>query len=99
MLNIDEKRGFLRMPIDCSMVFNVHDDDREHKAKVVNLSSQGILFTSRQRLELGSLLDIVLTPSHADTPPMHATVEVTRVTSNQVLYEVACEIRQQGATA
>lgn len=94
MLNIDEKRGFLRMPIDCSMAFNEHDDDRLHNAKVVNLSSKGILFTSRQRLEVGSLLDVILTASHSDTPPMHAMVEVTRVSSNRVLYEVACEIKQ-----
>jgi hypothetical protein len=89
-----EKRDFLRMPIDCSMVFTVQDDDRQHNAKVVNLSSKGILFTSRQRLEVGSMLNVVLTASHVDTPPMHATVEVMRVTSNRVLYEVACEIKQ-----
>ena len=94
MVNYDEKRDFLRMPIDCSLVFNVVNDDRRHNAKVVNLSSKGILFTSRQRLEAGSLLNIVLTASHSDTPPMHATVEVARVTSNRVLYEVACEIRE-----
>jgi hypothetical protein len=96
MFNIDERRGFLRMPIDCSMTFNEHDDDRQHDAKVVNLSSKGILFTSRQRLEVGSVLDVVLTASHSDTPPMHARVEVTRVSSNRVLYEVACEIKQMG---
>jgi hypothetical protein len=94
MFNYDEKRNFLRMPIDCSLVFNVVNDDRQHNAKLVNLSGKGILFTSRQRLEPGSLLNIVLTPSHSNTPPMHATVEVARVTSNRVQYEVACEIRE-----
>ena len=88
-----EKRDFLRMPIDCSLSFNVEDDDRPHRGKVINLSSRGILFSSRQRLETGTLLNIELIPSRSSTPPMHATVEVARVTSNRVTYEVAGEIR------
>jgi hypothetical protein len=89
-----EKRNFLRMPIDCNLKHSVVGDDREFEGKIINLSSEGILFTSKQRLEVGSLLSIVLTASH-DTPPMHATVKVTRVISNRVHYEVACIIRRQ----
>jgi hypothetical protein len=89
-----EKRNFLRMPIDCNLSFSVVGDDREFKGKVINLSSTGILFTSKQRLEVDSLLTLVLTASH-DTPPMHATVKVARVISNRVQYEVACIIRTQ----
>ena len=89
-----EKRNFLRMPIDCNLKYSVVDDDREFEGKIINLSSEGILFTSKQRLEVGGLLSIVLTASN-DTPPMHATVKVTRVISNRVQYEVACIIRTQ----
>jgi hypothetical protein len=85
------------MPIDCSFQFSVVNDDRKHQGKVINLSSRGILFPSRQRLETGTLLDIVLTPSHPATPPMLAKVEVARVTNNRVLYEVACKIRKIAA--
>ena len=89
-----EKRNFLRMPIDCNLKYSVVDDDREFEGKIINLSSEGILFTSKQRLEVGGLLSIVLTASN-DTPSMHATVKVTRVISNRVQYEVACIIRTQ----
>lgn len=94
MIEYSEKRDNLRMPIDCSLSFNVADDARQHQGKLINLSRRGILFTSRQRLETGTVLDVVLTPSHSQTPPMHATVEVARVTGNRVLYEVAGQIRQ-----
>ena len=89
-----EKRDFLRMPIDCDLRYSVVGDDREMKGKVINLSSKGILFISKQKLEVGSLLTLVLTASH-NTPPMHATVKVTRVVSHQVQYEIACIIRKK----
>lgn len=94
MSTFAEKRDYLRMPIDCSFRYSVSDDHREHQGKVINLSSRGILFTSRQRLEEGALLDIVLAPSHPTTPPTHATAEVARVTSNRVFYEVACKFTE-----
>ncbi|MCG6888197.1 MAG: PilZ domain-containing protein [Gammaproteobacteria bacterium] len=90
-----EKRDFLRMPIDCRLRYSVVGDNREFQGKVINLSNKGILFTSRQRLEVGSLLTLVLTPSQTNTPPMHATVKVTRVVSNRVQYEVAGIIRRK----
>jgi hypothetical protein len=95
MIEYAEKRDFMRMPIDCRMQFSVVGDDREFQAKVINLSNKGILFTSRQRLEVGNLLTLVLTASQTDTPPMHATVKVTRVINNRVHYEVACIIRRK----
>ena len=95
MIDYDEKRDFKRMPIDCSMRFSVVGDERDFQGKVINLSNKGILFTSRQKLEVGSLLTLVPTSSHAGTPPMHATVKVTRVINNRVHYEVAGIIRRK----
>jgi hypothetical protein len=91
----NDKRDFLRMPIDCNLSYSVVGEQREFQGKVINLSSRGVLFTSQQRLEVGSLLTLVLTPSRSNTPPMHATVKVTRVVSNRVQYEVACIIRRK----
>lgn len=93
MINYNEKRTSPRMPIDCDLRYSVVGDDRDFEGKVINLSDTGILFTSRQKLEVGSLLTLVLTANQAKTPPMHATVKVTRVTSQRVQYEVACIIR------
>jgi hypothetical protein len=95
MIKNYEKRNFLRMPIDCHLSYCVVGDDRDFEGKVINLSDKGILFTSKQKLEVGSLLTLVLTASQTETPPMHATVKVTRVISNRVQYEVACIIRTQ----
>jgi hypothetical protein len=95
MIKDYEKRNFLRMPIDCHLRYSVVGDDRDFEGKVINLSDKGILFTSRQKIEVGSLLTLVLTASQAKARPMHATVKVTRVISNRVQYEVACTIRAQ----
>lgn len=94
-MNYDEKRDFLRMPIDCSLMYSVVGDEREFKGKVINMSQKGILFTSRQRLEVGTLLSLVLSSAGSNTPPMHATVRVERVHNNKVQYEVACSIRRK----
>ena len=94
MINDDEKRDFLRMAIDCNFSFKTANSNRELQGNVINLSEKGILFTSRKNMEVGALLNIVLTPSHTDTAPIHATVIVERVSStNDFLYEVACKIR------
>ena len=83
------------MPIDCHLSYSVVGDERDFEGKVINLSSEGILFTSKQKLEVGSLLTLVLTASQNKARPMHATVKVTRVVSNRVQYEIACIIRTQ----
>jgi hypothetical protein len=57
----------------------------------VNLSSRGILFTSKQKVETGTLLDIVLVPAHPTTSPAHASAEVARVNNNRQFYEIACK--------
>jgi hypothetical protein len=93
MIKNNEKRNSLRMPIDCHLRYSVVGDDRDFEGTVINLSDKGILFTSRQKLEVGNLLTLVLTANQAKTPPMHATVKVTRVINQQVRYEIACIIR------
>jgi hypothetical protein len=67
------------MPIDCDLRYSVVGDDRDFEGKVINLSDKGILFTSRHKIEVGSLLTLVLTANQAKTPPMYSTVKVTRV--------------------
>jgi len=93
MINNAERRDFLRMPIDCNFSFKTADNSRNFVGNVINLSKRGILFTSRENFEAGTLLNIVLTPSHTDTTPIRATVMVARVDGNDTLFEVACKIR------
>lgn len=93
MIDYAEKRNFLRMPIDCEMTFSKTGSSRQYSGSVINLSSKGILFTSNQGFDEGTVLNITLTSSNSDTPPMEATAVVTRVTDNEVLFEIACEIK------
>jgi len=94
MIDYAEKRDFLRMPIDCELSFLIEGSTKQYQGNVINLSSKGILFTSTEKFEAGTTLQIVLTPSNSTTAPMEAEVVVARVSSNEVLFEVACEIRE-----
>ncbi len=94
MIEYAEKRDFLRMPIDCELSFSEIGGSKQHQGNVINLSSKGILFTSNEKFEPGANLEIVLTPSNSITPPMEATVIVSRVVDNDVMFEIACEIEE-----
>jgi hypothetical protein len=94
MIDYAEKRDFLRMPIDCELSFAVENSTKQYHGKVINLSSKGILFASNQKFPPHTTLEITLTPSNSATPPMQATVVVARVSSNEVLFEIACEIKE-----
>ena len=83
------------MPIDCLLEYSIVGEDGEHQGTVVNLSHNGILFTTDEPLDVGRLLSIVLTAGDVTAPPLRATVKVTRLTDNGVNYEVACIIRRQ----
>ena len=89
-----EKRDFLRMPIDCIMEFNVIDDKRKHRGHVINLSSKGILFTTRQKLEIGNRIRVRLSSGDKDVQTMVGLFEVARITSHRVNYEVAGKLME-----
>lgn len=92
MIDYAEKRDFLRMPIDCELSFSKAGSSRQYQGGVINLSSKGILFTSTENIDQGTVLEITLTPSNSATPPMQAEAVVTRVADNEVLFEIACSI-------
>ncbi|MCP4877241.1 MAG: PilZ domain-containing protein [Gammaproteobacteria bacterium] len=94
MIDYAEKRDFLRMPIDCELSFMVAGSTKQYQGNVINLSSKGILFTSSKDFSAGTRLEIILTPSNSITAPMHADVVVARVVNNEVLFEIACEIKE-----
>jgi len=67
---------------------------KQYQGSVINLSSKGILFTSNEKFDEGTQLDITLTPSNSTTAPMEAVGIVTRVSDNDVLFEIACTIEE-----
>ena len=80
------------MAIDCLLSFSRKCEQDSYEGHVVNLSSKGILFTASDEFEEGDQLDLVLTPTNSKTSPMLASVVVIRVTFNDSVYELACEI-------
>jgi hypothetical protein len=94
MSNFAEKRDFMRMAIDCLLSFSRRGEQQSFEGHVVNLSSKGILFTAIDQFEKGDQLELVLTPTNSSTSPMEASVVVSRVTFNDEVYELACEITE-----
>ena len=92
MIDYAEKRDFLRMPIDCELSFVQAGNAERYEGNVINLSSKGILFTSSERFDEGTKLELLLTPSNSETPPMEASALVTRVTDYRPVFEIACGI-------
>ena len=92
MIDYAEKRDFLRMPIDCELSFMLTGNSTRYEGNVINLSNQGILFTSSERFDEGAALELLLTPSNSETSPMEAQAVVTRVTDYEPVFEIACAI-------
>lgn len=87
-----EKRDFLRMPIDCELLFLRNGSNSYQRGNVINLSHRGILFTSTEKVDEGANIAFVLTPSHSGSAPFEADGVVSRVTHHDEIYEIACEI-------
>ena len=79
------------MPIDCTLTYGLPGEPKSSEGHVINVSSQGILFSSQQATKLNTKIEILLTPSNPITQPMEAHVIVTRIAHNSPVYEIACE--------
>ena len=79
----DEKRDFIRIDIDCEIVYKNSDPEgsaeEESIGQVSNLSGRGLMFISDTELEKNITLEINIKPSNILTPSLHANVKVVRV--------------------
>ena len=75
----DEKRGFIRVPVDCEVTLERASDGRRFPATGKNLSASGVLFHTDERLEPGEQLDIRIEANQALYSVLDATIEVVRV--------------------
>ena len=94
MIKYAEKRNFLRMPIDCELYILQAGDNKRYRGYIINLSSRGILFTTKMVFVEGAVLDITLVPGNSRTQPMEASAVVTRVIDHELNFEIACEIEK-----
>ena len=94
----DEKRDFIRIELDCGIVFkNIDSDDSsEQVGKVSNLSGRGLMFISEAEIEKNSMIEINIKPSNILTPPLHANVKVVRVVKQRHAdgYEIGAVIKE-----
>jgi len=82
----DERRVFARMQVDCDITFRYGNNSRVLAGTGKNLSGNGILFTTREPLKVGSELDLNVVPGLGNvTPPLNAIVKVVHVTPSTKL--------------
>ncbi len=92
----DEKRDFIRIDIDCEIVFKKADSDEEERiGQVANLSGRGMMFISDTELEKNSIFEINIKPANILTPSLHANVKVVRVIKqrHEEGYEIGAVIK------
>lgn len=93
----DEKRDFIRIDIDCEIVFKeVDSSEEELTGQVSNLSGRGMMFISKVELEKDITLEVNIKPSNILTPPLHANVKVVRVIKQRHAdgYEIGAVIKE-----
>ena len=75
----EEKRGFIRMPVDCEVILEHADDGRQFMGTGKNLSGSGVLFYTDEVLRPGDRLEIHIEADQALLSVLDATIEVVRV--------------------
>jgi hypothetical protein len=94
-----ERREFLRVPVNAEVRFRRLPDGEEQRGYVRNISGSGILFSSGNAVEPGTLLSLKVdappAPNGTGNPePLRATVRVVRVTGDEFPFEIAAEFVQ-----
>ena len=94
-----ERRALLRIPINAEVIFRKIPEGEEKRGFVKNISGSGILFTSENIFEPGTLLSLEVATSgprlkDGNKDPLKATVRVVRVTGDESPYDLAAEFVQ-----
>ena len=92
-----EKRNYFRMNMDCNMEYTVNGSGNMKQGSVLNLSGDGISFTTDQDVSPGTTVKISISPANTVTPPLVVTVDVLRCDQGNStdVYEVAGNITPQ----
>ena len=94
MLEYDEKRNYLRMDIDCDIIYRLADSDELHQGRCSSLSGAGVSFITNRYFDSGKAMEVNIIPKNAITPPMTAFIEVVRsIRQDDGSYEVAATIK------
>ena len=94
-LDYSEKREYFRMNTHSAMTIKPDGSDEVYEGVCVNLSANGVLFTTNQRFEPGTIIHINITPAKAVVAPLDAVVEVVRThADSEKGYAIAGQIKQ-----
>jgi len=93
--SFDEKRDFIRVPVDCVVALTESASGRCFTAAGKNLSGCGVLFHTDQLLQPGDRLEMHIESGQALLSGLDATIEVVRVEvqADGALYAVGGAIR------
>jgi len=92
----DEKRDFVRVYVDCPVLYR-HPGSREvAEGQAKNLSGRGMMFIAQQELPVDSEVEISISPENELTPSLNAVVKVVRVARYRKGegYEIGAVIKQ-----
>lgn len=94
-MQYEEKRAFMRINIDCDMIYRFIDSTQFLQARCISLSGAGVSFLTQQpSCDEGKAIEMSITPQNPLTPSLTAFVEVIRVTRKDAdNYEIAATIK------
>ncbi len=75
----EEKRDFIRVPVQCEVALETIDSGRRFVAEGRNLSGNGVLFLTEETLQPGDRLNLHIEATQVLTSVLDATIEVVRV--------------------
>jgi len=76
----DERRTFARMNVDCDITYRHVNEATLIAGTGINLSGNGIMFTTQEVLKIGNKLELNVVPRLKSlTPPLNAIVNVVRI--------------------
>lgn len=90
-----DQRGFLRMDVKSTVTFKICGTDTIYEGVSQDLSATGLRFISKQKVNVGDMLEINMKPGIDITPPLTTTLAVVRVVeTDDGQYDVAGVMQQ-----
>ena len=75
-----EKRDFIRMKVETSVQFTIGDNETIYHGRTRNLSGNGLLFETSQKLDIGEQLRIIIESQVGEMTALQADAQVARST-------------------
>lgn len=90
-----EKRDFIRMKISAPLNATLSADQGIIEGNCLDLSGGGMLVETKDRIAVGTPLEVEVSSGHGHSPTLHAKARVARVIANDAgNYELGLEITE-----